>query len=305
MDKVLKQARDLKIKDISLTGGEVVLHPQLEELLEMIAHHNFRFNMMTNGLNFKEKLLPLLMNPKIGRKNGEVCFSLDGATSATHDALRGQGSFKEVMEAAMLCKMKGITFGLKSTVSAINRGGINELIMLGATLGAIHHNFIALIPTPRLIKEKIILSPREIEATFANIMRGPANAVKTKIQIDAYCPPTVVFWCNAFHTPNIDYHGNLTFCCTLSHITNDTKPSVLGDEFLADLNKEPLSTGISRHFQSLALLMSDRIKEAVHLSPITYNPCYWCLKHFNKLTWLKNYPESPWAAGVLDDSNNK
>jgi len=32
MEKVLAQARELKIREVSLTGGEVTLHPQFQEL---------------------------------------------------------------------------------------------------------------------------------------------------------------------------------------------------------------------------------------------------------------------------------
>ena len=46
--------------------------------------------------------------------------------------------------------------------------------------------------------------------------------------------------------------------------------------------------------------MGQRLKDADNLSPLTYIPCYWCLKYFGKFNWLKNYPESPWVKGILD-----
>lgn len=138
-----------------------------------------------------------------------------------------------------------------------------------------------------------------------HLTKGIASAVKTKIKIDAYCPPSVIFWCNAFHTPNIDYHGNMTFCCTLSHITNDDTLPLVGNEFLADLNKKPLPEGICRHFRLLARMMEDRIKNETDRSASTSMICHWCLKYFNKLNWLKNYPDSIWSTELTDSDGGK
>jgi MoaA/NifB/PqqE/SkfB family radical SAM enzyme len=303
VEKILREARALKIDSIRLTGGEVALYPHLEELIQLIVDYGCRFRLVTNSFRFRERMLPLLTQPKIRRKLDEVCFSLDGARAASHDALRGEGSFKEVMEAAALCRLKEIPMGLKSTVTNFNKGELSELALLGAALGAEYHNFIYLLPTPRLIRENIVPSPEELERIILWIVESLAKAVKTRINIDAYCPPNVVFWCNAFHSPTVDYQGKLIFCCALSHVTDDGRPATMGQEFIADLSQVSLSEGIARHFNLLASLIRQRLKDAENLSPLTYIPCYWCLKYFGKLNWLKNYPESPWAAGVLDGKN--
>jgi len=300
VERILREAKALKISSLSLTGGEVAVYPYLEELIKMIVDSGFRFKLVTNGFRFREKMLPLLIQPKVKRKLDEVCFSLDGASAVSHDAVRGEGSFKEVMEAVTLCRLKEIPLGLKSIISNLNKGEFTELALLGATLGVEHHGFVSLLPTPRLIRENIIPSPEELGGIVTWIVQSLAKAVKTKIHIDAYSPTTVVFWCNAFHTPNIDYQGNLIFCCSLSHVADEGRPATLGDEFLADLKEVSLREGISRHFDLLAKLMGQRLKEADNLSPPTYIPCYWCLKYFGKLDWLRNYPESPWAKGIVD-----
>ena len=47
----------------------------------------------------------------------EVTFSLDGAHEATHDRLRGTGSFRRVMRAASLCVVKELPFSLSMVVT--------------------------------------------------------------------------------------------------------------------------------------------------------------------------------------------
>ena len=301
VERILKQAKALRISSISLTGGEVALYPHLEQLIRTIVDYGFRFNLVTNGFRFRERMLPLLTQPKIKKKLGEVCFSLDGARAISHDALRGKGSFKEVMEAATLCRLKEIPISLKTIISNFNKGEFTELALLGATLGTQNHGFIHPYLTPRLIKERVIPSPDELEGIIFWLMEALSKTTGTKIHIESYGSPTVLFQCNAFRSLSVDYEGNLIFCCNLSHVTNEAQPSALGQEFLANLKEVSLSEGISRHFDLLAELMRQRLKDAENLSPLTYIPCYWCFKYFGKLNWLKNYPESPWAAGVLDD----
>jgi hypothetical protein len=116
--------------------------------------------------------------------------------------------------------------------------------------------------------------------------------------------PSVVFYCSAFNNITVDYQGNLIFCCGLSHLADDGKPASFGQEFLADLSEVSLKEGIVRHFDLLSKLMGERLNDADRLNPVTYIPCYWCLKRFGKLDWLKNYPDSPWA-GLMNERNER
>ena len=304
VDKIFKEARSLKIRKIKLTGGELSTYPHLEELITMIVDYGFNFSLVTNGYRFRERMLPLLTRAKVKKKLEEACISLDGARAESHNALRGDGSFKEVMEAATLCRLKEIPMGLKSMITRFNQHELTEIALLGATLGARNHSFIFPIPTPRLIKDNIVPSPGEIEQISLWIMNSLAKSIRSNIFIDAYCEPSVVFWCDAFHSPTVDYLGNLLFCCSISHITDEGVPAQFGPELLADLKVNSLSQGIARHFEVLASLVKKRLEEAPGLSLVTFVPCYWCLKHFGKLNWLNNYPSSPWATGITKDENS-
>lgn len=304
VEKILGEARALKIDKIKLTGGEITTYPDLEQLILMIVDYGFRFNFVTNGNQFRERLLPLLTQNKIKRKVEEVCFSLDGAKAESHDALRGEGSFKEVMEVATICRLKDISINLKSIITEFNKRELTDLALLGATLGTKTHSFIFPIPTPKLVQNNIIPPPAEVEQIILWIMNSLAQSIKTSIRIDAYCAPSVLFWCNSFQSPTIDYQGNLIFCCSLSHVVNDEKPATFGRELLVDLKEKPLSEGIALHFDLLAETMKKRLEDAQNLSPLTYIPCYWCFQHFGKFDWLKQYPESPWAASILENDRS-
>ena len=303
---ILTQADSLGIHTICLTGGEVTLYPHLEEFVALVVDHGFTFSLVTNGRRFKEKLLPLLSAPKNREKLTAVCFSLDGASAETHDALRGRGSYREVLEAATVCKLANIPFSLKSFISNFNKAELTDLAMLGADLGTQDHGFLHPFPSPRLIREGVIPDPEELGRTVRWITDNLAKALRPRISLEGYGSGTVLFTCqNILRNTNIDYQGNLILCCNLSHVTQEKGiPSSVGREWLADLKEVSLKEGIIRHFEAVAKLMEARLQDMDELKGPTYIPCYWCLQHFGKLDWLRDFPESPWFNGVREEARS-
>jgi MoaA/NifB/PqqE/SkfB family radical SAM enzyme len=303
-DSILKQARALGIGLIALTGGEVAFNPLFEEMVRMIVNYGLNFNLVSNGFRFQERMLPLLTQPEIKKKLNGVSFSLDGAREASHDALRGKSSFQEVMEAATLCRLNEIPLSLKTVITNFNKGELTELALLGATLGATGHSFIFPSPTPVLIRERIIPDPIELDKLMVWISGSLARTIRTTIYPEAY-GTEVLPTCSVAKTLNVDFRGNLVFCCDLSSFTGDGEPAQTGEEIVADLNQVSLGEGVSRHFCLLAKFMTARLKDADNLTSLTRNHCYWCHNYFGKFNWLKNYPESPWAEAVLDVHGSK
>lgn len=307
--QVLDQACDCSIKYVSLTGGEPTLHPNWSDLLIALVERGLKFNVVTNGWKFKQRTLPLLLKPTIRRHLTTICVSLDGANAGSHDALRGEGSFQEVIEAANLCRLKKIPLSIKTVVNNINEKELAEVALLGSALGATKHSFISLLPTPRILKENIIPSPRKTKKIYSFISGSLIPAMKTKINLEgSWGTGHSLFSCNAHQQIyNVDYLGNLIFCCNLSHVRDENKPATLGKEFLADLKKESLKEGIIQHYQLLARFTEDRLRDTKSPPELISNPCYWCLKYFGKLEWIKNYSNSQWVKEVFYpkvDTNN-
>ncbi len=302
LEQVLVQGRDLGLKAVCLTGGEVALYPHLERAISLVVDHDFTFNLVTNGYRFREKVFPLLKEAKNREKLAAVCFSLDGAKPETHEALRGEGSFREVIEAATICKLEELPFSLKSVITNFNKEELLGLAMLGTTLGTMEHAFLHPFPSPLLIREGIIPSPEELRGIVHWITSTLAKALRSPITIEGCGPRTPLFTCtNIIQGVNLDFQGHLILCCNLSHVTQENGvPSSLGREKVADLREVSLKEGLIRHLHGQAQLMEARLRDRDRLGDLTLDPCYWCFKHFGKLEWLQNFPDSPWAAGVLE-----
>jgi MoaA/NifB/PqqE/SkfB family radical SAM enzyme len=307
--EILGQAWRLGIRTISLTGGEVALYPHLEEFISLVVDHGFTFHLVTNGYRFDEKILPVLTTTKNRQKLGGVAFSLDGSTAETHDALRGPGSFREVIEAATFCKLENIPFSIKTVITNFNKSNkeLTELALLGAFLEARGHDFIHPFPTPRMIKEDVLPSLEELSRIIRWINESLAKAITTHIAIDGYdFRRAALFTCPVMYKfVNLDFQGNLILCCNLSHVTREEgTPSSFGGEWLADLKEVSLKEGIIRHFRGVAQLVEARLQDMDDLEGPTCIPCYWCLRHFGKLDWLRDFPESPWFNGVIEEEGS-
>ncbi len=82
----------------------------------------------------------------------------------------------------------------------------------------------------------------------------------------------------------------------------DGAPTRFGRELVADLQRVSLKEGIIRQYRLAAELMEHKLKSPGKPPGLSQTPCHWCLYHFGKLDWLKDYPDSPWARELLPDS---
>lgn len=302
-EAVLAQAAALGFKRVYLTGGEVALYPQLGDLLRFMVDLGFDFTLVTNGYRFPDYVLPLLLEPRIREGLVYLSFSLDGVRAETHDGLRGPQSFREVSEAMLLCQNHQLPFNLKTVLTTANRGELSELALLGARLGAAEHDFLYPFPTPDFIRSGLLPSPEDSADTVRTIRDNLMGVTRTKINVDGYSLDGVMLNCgNLVDYLNVDYQGNLIFCCLLSHMTQgDGVPTSNGGELLADLKQVPLSTAIVRQFRQAAEVMVARLNGGGNLSDLALTPCLWCLKYFGKLAWLKDFPNSPWTSWLWPD----
>jgi MoaA/NifB/PqqE/SkfB family radical SAM enzyme len=306
-DSVLSQAGPLGFKVVCLTGGEVALYPHLGDLLHLIVARDFNFTLITNGYQFPEYVLPLLLEPKVKARLTSVTFSLDGVRAETHDGLRGPKSFREVLEGATLCRNHQLPMYLKSVVTTANRGELTELALLGARLGAVEHSFLYPFPIPSFIRAGLLPSPQEMRDTVGWIQDNLMGVTRNKITLDGHSMDGVLLNCgHLVDYLNVDYQGNLIFCCTLSHMNlGDGIPTSFSGELVADLKEVSLQEAIVRQFRMAAEIMEARLNGGGNPGGLSETPCHWCLKHFGKLDWLKDFPDSPWTAWLLGENGRQ
>jgi MoaA/NifB/PqqE/SkfB family radical SAM enzyme len=284
---ILRETSSLGIENVCLTGGEPALHPDLNHICDLLVDHGIQFSLVSNGFLFEEKILPLF-DSKRKKHLGGVCFSLDGATSASHDMIRRKGSFDRVVKSIEACVREKIPVSVKSIVHRENKKDIVEVAYLCASMGAGSLGYVLLTPTPRLVSKNLIPTAEEYEEVIKYIIGRIMPSFAMTINLEGYAHPDYrVPFCNPAHGISFDHLGNLIFCCNLSHPTNGDSPHVFGKEYLGNIEDIGIEEGILRHYRTLAWFMGKIMRSDIKNDwPVN---CTKCFRLFGKMKWMEAY----------------
>lgn len=293
--KVLEQSQDHGVKHISFTGGEPTLHPEFSKILELIDNSGLTYSLVTNGQNFKN-IYNILLTFRQNLKS--LTFSLDGASAAIHDQLRGHGAFKRLMKAVSICAVKDIPFTFNMVVTAYNSSELNDAVDLAYRLGSKGIRFCCIIPTPQAVLYGLVPGPDE-QKNIENYIQRLKNTVPFPVYLSPGFYTKNLFPCDSLQEEecNIDWKGRLSICCHLSGYDFSKNESAW------DLNNMTFA-------QALGVLQSVtkafRNKKTQHhgqarFTDTDYFPCWYCYNFFGKMQWLKFYSQNIWARHVWSD----
>ncbi len=297
IQSILEQATAYNKPHIAMTGGEVTLHPQFGEIIDLLVEMGYGFHFVTNGTTFPKVMQRIGPYAGGGYWKG-VSISLDGATEETHDAVRGAGVFKKALNAIALCRAKGVPVTIQMVVNRLNRHEMRQMAEL-CTRMRVNQLFIAhMQPTPHGLRDDIVLPPEDWLKVDEEVLQLGQTFRLPIYQSAGHYDMIPLSHCKFLRNGalNIDYVGRLTVCCQLSNTGG------MGDEardVVADLNKVTLAEGHAR----LLDVYNDVHKARLHkmhaggLQGMDNYHCWFCMKHFKKLNYMKNFPNHPWVKG--------
>jgi len=285
---------------IDLTGGEPTCHPAFGSCLNILNRAGLTTRMVTNGWTFAEMVLDL--GPAL-KALDFVAFSLDGATPAVHDGARRPGAFSRVMQAASVCRAIGMLFGLRTTLTAATAADLPALALLAATLGAAELTVSPLQPTPDTADRGLLLSPAQLEqipAAVAHLRSVFTMPIRLTTGFfdddpDVLCPPLTgdhLF---------VKADGTVGFCCQLADHIGTTD----ADDVIGDLAAMSIEEAHRRMTDAVVAFRAEKRRLAADgaLTRLDRCACWYCLKRFGKMNWLRDHAESAWGrdvAGVTD-----
>ncbi|MBI5115787.1 radical SAM protein [Candidatus Poribacteria bacterium] len=299
LEKVISFAKACNVAFLAFSGGEPTLHGKFDEVVEMLARNTLAFTMITNGWNFTDWYRSMGPRMDTVRRLG---FSLDGATEEVHDLNRADGSYRRVLQAASICRYKGIPFGLRMTVTRRNIHQLEEMALLASKIGAGEVAIIPLQPTPRTTALGIHLKP----ADFRRINEESARLrkiFKTTISLTAgyfdsdplvLCPPL------SMRQIYVTSDGSLSFCCQLA----DFGGGLRGSELLGNLAEISVHEAYQRMVDAVAAFTNRKVRLLGDgkLGEMDHFSCWYCLKHFQKVNWMAEMTDDPWAKDLLGTS---
>jgi len=287
-ESVLAQALDLfGAVQVSLTGGEPLLHPEFDRLVRILATPGVPWRFVSNAWHLR-RIMPLLE----AHPPTSVRLSLSGATAEVHDAERGRGSFRRVLMGVALLTSRRIPTFLSLVVDRRDRGQLRAAVDLAEALGCVGIGFILPQPTPGSAARDSDLPPeewlpvrREIEALAAEPGR------RTRVSLDYGAPfEGRESLCDTFRLERlyVDTRGRLCTCCQLSNYGFNEA------EVVADLAVTPLVEAFRLYVQRLHELRRAQRPISGQQRVTDPFPCLRCARASGKLAWLEAYSQSAW-----------
>ena len=158
--RVLREAEQLGVVQVNLTGGEPLLRPDLESIVEEARALDLYSNLITSGVPLERERLARLRG--LGLDNVQV--SIQDPRPLESDRIAGKETFHRKLEVARWVKELGFPLTVNTVLHRENIDRIDEVIALAEELHADRlelanaqylgwalHNRAALLPAPEQI----------------------------------------------------------------------------------------------------------------------------------------------------------
>ncbi|WP_054742648.1 radical SAM protein [Cellulosilyticum ruminicola] len=179
MDKVMSQLKELNVKIVHFTGGEVLLYPNVEDLFRCVVEKGMKVHITTNAL---------LLNNDMKRKAvakyvSKLQISIDHYKCEMHNMLRGVDKTLENVLAGIK-KLKeespDVLLTMNTVVSKYNIDFIEEMLNLCK-----EYKFSVFNPIPIKGCEELTPSSEQIEKLLSNEEVLKNKAAEMNIEITA------------------------------------------------------------------------------------------------------------------------
>jgi MoaA/NifB/PqqE/SkfB family radical SAM enzyme len=282
LERILQEARGWGASQVTYTGGEASLYPELGEAFRLAVTLGYRYALVTNGWHFP-RILPLLNDTR--QALNHIFFSLDSSEKTLHDRVRGDGSFRRIMEAAELCRSSGLPFAFLVVLNQKNFHEMEQLSLLALRAGAAGVRFGHLLPTSEQQDRQLSLpheqrraAEMEAEKLDASLPIAVSFSASAGNKIAGAC-------CEAFagHTISIDCHGRLSLCCQLVEYRGASSQN----DVVADLKTTDFANAYAK-FLARAFVQRTRRDQALAKGiALAEYPCDFCINAMEKTPWRK------------------
>lgn len=241
-EKVISEIKGYSpLPDIMLWGGEPLIYPEFEKIVNILKSGGFRIGIVTNGVMI-DKYVNIL-------KNGfcHIYVSIDG-TPEIHNSIRGEGIYEKV--SANLELLKG-TKAKISIMSVLSEDNISHLEATIKSLSGLNCDEIILQDLIALSKEeaqqyKSVMSEMGIDAEYIDswIMENPPECDKKMIYDICekykcnikYLPHGEGRLCNSPNSHiHIAWNGDVVYCTdfydfSAGNVKNDSLMNIFNNE---------------------------------------------------------------------------
>lgn len=229
--------KKFNLKQVIITGGEPLIHPDLEEIIRYSKSNNLHVQILTNGTTNNVSYYSKYVD--------EMTFSIDGSSNI-HDTLRGKKGALEKTLSNIKKLDKDCNFSITMTVSDVNIHEIDYVYSLGLLLKAKSITINPMIDEGK--NRNKLLSDKQLENIYQEIKKVykkywfklPLSTSLTTT--DKFVENLSVNINNLFSTIWIDKNDSYS----IFPISNNSECSM--EEYLQNINQELLIEYISNQY---------------------------------------------------------
>ena len=129
--QVIDQLAAAKVFQFNIGGGEPFMRPDFLDLMDHAHEKGMVTCISTNGTLIDETIARRLDHPLV-----YIQVSLDGASEASNDAIRGRGSYKKVLNALGHLRKRNIEVSINCVLTRRSYPELDNLVTLAASYGA-------------------------------------------------------------------------------------------------------------------------------------------------------------------------
>jgi MoaA/NifB/PqqE/SkfB family radical SAM enzyme len=213
---IINQMVDANVAFIAFSGGEPIMGPRFWDVLKYAAKF-LHISIATNGTLLEDRTLVEKLADN-GARN--VFVSLDGATSESHDFIRGRGSYERTIRGVQnLVANPHLRVGINTVVTQRNLEEVPDILKLANRLGVNYFSHYNFIPTGRGSDDHTIdLLPEQREQLLNILYEWHTVRKQTKLNTVSTSPQ----YCR------ILYESSGGETAGLFHYTTDTGASLKG-----------------------------------------------------------------------------
>ena len=184
---IVEQAISLGLKEITLSGGEPLLHPDIISFLDFLQKKKIKTNIYSSGIILTGKKLDVIPDFIIEKLTfiNKVIFSLHGKSSHIHEKIsKIQGSFDITCKSIdKACKRK-IPVELHFVPMNLNINDLDGIIQYASSKGIKNISLLRLVPQGRCSNE-LMLSCEQKQQLYKNVKRLRIQYPNIKIRMGA------------------------------------------------------------------------------------------------------------------------
>jgi len=167
----LNQAKELGVWQISFTGGEPFLHPQIAEILEYARKKDFIISILSNLSLLKAHHIPLLKRVI----PSQIQVSLYSLNAEVHDSITGlTGSFNKTMASLNMCIENDIPVQINCPIVKQNKNDFTQVLDWAKQYGIkANTDFYIMAQTDYSLKNlENTLPKKDVKEVFSTLLKN-------------------------------------------------------------------------------------------------------------------------------------